>query len=102
MYDRCPMKIAPKPAQKKLSKKQAALMKALTDPNVPTIKAAGEIAGYKSRHQSFDAVQSRAVQEALDEFNANFQKDVNCDSPISLAINAESLVAICRTKQYKL
>lgn len=59
------MDIAKNPARKKLSKKQAALFRAVTDPYIPTIAEAGRIAGYASRQAAWDAVQSITVQEAF-------------------------------------
>jgi hypothetical protein len=58
-----------KPAKKRrLTKKQAKLIKAIVDPNVPTIAKAGEIAGYTSRQHTHKAVQGGTVQEVLENF----------------------------------
>jgi len=54
------------PKKRKLpTKKQAALVKALSDPNVKTIAEAGKMAGYNTRQQAHESLQSLTVQESL-------------------------------------
>lgn len=55
-----------KTAKKKLpTKKQAALVKALSNPKVKTVAEASKIAGYYDRQSAHNALQSPTVQDAL-------------------------------------
>jgi len=60
--------------RKRLTRKQASLVKAFVDPNVSTIAEAGRKAGYADRKGAWRCLQMPTVQDALKEFHDKLLK----------------------------
>jgi len=58
-----------KKKKKKPSKRQVALVKALLDPKVKTLAEAGQIAGYADRKTTWEALQTKTIQDAIQAFH---------------------------------